>query len=380
MKSRESRVGRVAQVAVAFGGPSPEHDISILTGLQAALSLVQDGQDVICLYWTKSGRWQRVSPMLEAAEFLNPDIEGAVDLDFSLARGFVERRRRRSQPLAVEVVLNCCHGPPGEDGSLAALMQLAGICVTGPSPSAAALAMDKLSTTSLAQSIGIPSIPTIVWPPSLDPGIVMPEPPWIVKPRWGGSSIDIEAGVEDVETVEALANTGTRRAGMLVQSFLDGWIDLNVAVRTHPTVVCSAVERPLRGNTPILGYQDKYLSGDSGTGMDFAPRELPADIPQEIHDSIRQYSIQLIQAMGLTGAPRVDYLWDGDRRILMCEVNPIPGAWANHLWQEIGISRLALYEGLIDEALASPSRPLQWSGSSDGRALRASGEIARKLI
>ncbi len=369
------------QIAVAFGGPSPEHDISILTGLQAALALLQDGQDVICLYWTRSGRWQRVPPMLEAAAFLNPDIEGAVDLDFSLKEGFLERRRRRFQPLTVEVILNCCHGGPGEDGSLAALMQLADIRMTGPSPEAAALAMDKLSTTALAQAIGVPSIPAIVWPPSLGSGIVMPEPPWIVKPRWGGSSIDIEAMVDNVETLEALANTGTRRAGMLIQSYLNGWIDLNVAVRTYPTIGCSSVERPLRDDrSTILSYKDKYLSSDSGAGMDFAPRELPANIPQKIHESICQYSIWLIKSMGLTGAPRVDYLWDGDQTVLMCEVNPIPGAWANHLWLEAGISRLTLYNNLIEEAMISPPWPLRWNVSSDGRALRASGEISGKLL
>src|SRR5829696_4096143 len=220
-------------IGVVFGGPSPEHDISILTGLQAARVLSDAGRDVACVYWTKTGDWLRVEPDLEAKAFLDPDLKGT-PLELQVPGGFVERKRMRgSAEVALDVVLNACPGGPGEDGSLAALLLLAGMRVTGPTPEAAALAMDKLATAGVAQASGIPTIDTVSVRASTE-AIGLPAP-WVVKPRFGGSSLGVEAGVEDVDTARALASSGVARAGAVAQPFLAGWTDLNVAVRAHPT-------------------------------------------------------------------------------------------------------------------------------------------------
>ena len=365
-------------VGVVFGGPSPEHDISILTGLQAARSLFDNGVDVHCLYWTKSGAWRKVPATAEAVHFLEPEVDGSAPVSFEVPGGFAERRRRRVTPVALRTVLNCCHGGPGEDGTLAALLMMAGIRITGPRPGAAALAMDKLASAAVATAEGVPTIETVLWSPTHSVAGGLPERPWVVKPRWGGSSIDVEAGVDDTETVAALARRGVGRAGVLVQPYLKGWIDLNVAVRTHPRIECSAVERPILGDAAILGYKEKYLAG--GEGMESALRELPANIPATVRDEINEHAVRLAQTMDLTGAPRFDFLWDGDAKVVFCEVNPIPGAWGNYLWRESGIDRMELYEDLLAEADSSSARPHQWAPSSDGRALRMASPIAAKLL
>jgi D-alanine-D-alanine ligase len=364
----------MAMIGVAFGGASPEHDISILTGLQAARALHDDGADVCCLYWMKTGEWRRVPVTAEGADFLEPTIKDATEVDLT-GTGFVERRRRKTAPLEVDAVLNCCHGGPGEDGSLAALLRLAGLRVSGPGPQASALAMDKLATAALARAAGVPVIETVLVGAGDD--FDKPSTPWLTKPRFGGSSLGVEAGVDDLDTVRALGQTGVGRAGMLIQPYLDGWTDLNISVRTHPELQMSAIERPLRGDSAVYDYKDKYLTG--GAGMDAAPRELPAQIPDKVRDAIHGYARLLVQAFDLTGAPRIDFLWDGADEVVLCEVNAIPGAWGNHLWREAGVSRTALYRGLLAEAgQGRPALP-QWSGTSDGQALRMSGSIAAKL-
>lgn len=171
----------MAVVGVAFGGPSPEHDISILSGLQAARVLKGCGMEVVCLYWSKTGQWQLVPVDSEAKQFLEPVVPGAVDVELTVPGGFVERKRLRPHPLDITVVANCCHGGPGEDGSLAALLRLAGVRVTGPSPDAAALAMDKFATAAIAAQIGVDTIPTRLLADDID----LPTP-WVVKPRFGG--------------------------------------------------------------------------------------------------------------------------------------------------------------------------------------------------
>jgi D-alanine-D-alanine ligase len=365
----------MGMIAVVFGGPSPEHDISILTGLQAARALHEGGSEVCCLYWTKAGAWRRVPPTAEADHFLEPSVPGASDVELQVPGGFQERGRRKSTPLDIDVVLNCCHGGPGEDGSLASLLRLAGLRVTGPDPQASALAMDKLATAATARAAGIPLIETVLATDAVDP-TTLPPTPWVVKPRFGGSSIGVEAGVDDLDTVHALARAGVGRAGVLIQPFLDGWTDLNVGLRTHPSRQVSAMEKPLRGGTAVYSYNDKYLTG--GAGMDAAPRELPADVPEKVRESIVAWTHALADAFALSGAPRIDFLWDGADEIVLCEVNAIPGAMGNHLWEASGVPRLTLYRDLIAEAAAA--RPLaQWSGTSDGKALRMAGSIAGKL-
>ena len=365
----------MGMIAVVFGGPSPEHDISILTGLQAALALDKQGTDVCCLYWTKNATWLRVAPTLEPDAFLEPSPPGATDVELTVPGGFAERGRRRNTPLPIDGVLNCCHGGPGEDGSLAALLALAGVRVTGPEPEVASLAMDKLANALVARAAGVPTIDTVLVTDQAHG--TLPPPPWVAKPRFGGSSIGVEANIEDLDTVRALGQTGVGRAGMVVQPFLDGWIDLNVSVRTHPQVQVSAVERPLRGDTAVYDYQDKYLTG--GAGMDAAPRELPAQIPDKITETLTAHALTLVAALGLTGAPRIDFLWDGADDVVLCEVNSIPGAWGNHLWQASGVPRETLYRDLVAEATTGSRTKPQWAGTSDGRALRMSGSIAAKL-
>jgi D-alanine-D-alanine ligase len=357
---------------VAFGGPSPEHDISILSGLQAARVLRGSGADVACLYWTKAGQWQLVPTESEAKHFLEPVVPGAVDLELTVPGGFAERKRLRSHQLDLSVVVNCCHGGPGEDGSLTALLRLAGVRVTGPSPDAAALAMDKFATAAIAAHIGVDTIPTRLLADDID----LPTP-WVVKPRFGGSSLGVEAGVLDLDTARALARQGVSRGGCIVQPFLEGWIDLNIAVRWAPDLELSAIERPVRDDQAILDYRAKYLRGNQG--METTPRELPAKIPEAIDFRVRQMAVMVMSAMGFSGIPRIDFLWDGEQELRLCEVNAIPGALGLYLWEAAGVSRSTVLEDWISEAMRGSISPPQWAASSDGAALRVANTIASKL-
>ncbi len=372
----------MAQIGVVFGGPSPEHDISILTGLQAARALAADGADVCCLYWTKTASWLRVPVEAEAKDFLDPEPKGAVEVELRVPGGFSERRRMRANPIEIDAVLNCCHGGPGEDGTLTGLLELAGIAVSGPRPQPSALMMDKLAATGTAAAAGIRTIDTVLLPLDGDgPGVLgaLPPTPWVVKPRFGGSSLGVEAGVSDLDTARQLARRGVGRAGMLVQPLLDGWRDVNVAVRTYPELQVSEIERPLRDESTIYDYQHKYLAGGGGAGMDSAPRELPANLPPKVREQINEHARTLAHAFGITGAPRIDFLWDGADDLVLCEVNAIPGAWGAYLWQAIGVPPARLYRDLVEEARRGPVLEPQWAATSDGKALRAAGSIAAKL-
>lgn len=370
----------MTSVGVVFGGLSPEHDISILTGLQAARLLDRAGYHPVCLYWTRSGAWLRVPPDLEGLDFTAPEVPGASRVDLRVPGGFFERRRIKESVLELDVAVNCCHGGPGEDGTLAGILGLAGIRTTGPAADAAGWPMDKLASAGLVKAarlerFGIEHIPTRGLVGDLD-DIDFP-PPWVVKPRFGGSSVGVEVGIEDLETAEALANTGSGRGGAVLQPQLVAWSDLNVAVRTYPEIQCSAIERPLTSGG-LYGYGEKYLAG--ANGMESAKKELPADLPQEVVERIHGAARALTEVVGLTGTPRFDFLYDGDVRLALCEVNAIPGSLALYLWAAVGIDRCQVLVDLVAEARAkSVTVPAHWSSTTDAAALKAADTVASKL-
>jgi D-alanine-D-alanine ligase len=367
-------------IAVVFGGPSPEHDISILTGLQAARLLAEARHDVVPLYWSRSGTWLRVPKDLEGSDFVGPDIEASTTVAFRVPDGFSERRRLKDVPLHLDAVLNCCHGGPGEDGTLTALLALVGLPVTGPNAEAAAWCMDKLASAGLVLAarldrFGIEAIPTLPIVESLA-DVNFPKP-WLVKPRFGGSSVGVEVGVEDMETAQALARSGVARSGAVLQPQLLGWADLNIAVRTYPRPECSVIERPL-ATGGAYGYSEKYLAGAGG--MESARREMPANVAPDVSERIRLAALALTETVGLSGTPRIDFLYDGEDRLALCEVNGIPGSLALYLWAASGIERSQAVADLVEEAIKDGGgAPPHWSASTDRAALRAAKSVAAKL-
>ena len=236
----------MASLSVIFGGPSLEHDVSILTGLQAARVLSRNGQEPVALYWSENNEWFRVPHDLEAPAFLEGVPSGARAVSLELGGrepGFYETRslgRRNRIDISAAVV--CCHGGPGEDGRLQGLLDLAKIAYTGPSSACAALTMDKLAFGSLVESAGLAVLPRINWSSS------SPEPPfsgpYIVKPRFGGSSLGVEL-VNDVQTARDLVQTSTYlRRGAVLEQYQADVEDLYIAIRTYPELQLSLLERP----------------------------------------------------------------------------------------------------------------------------------------
>lgn len=366
----------MSRPAVLFGGPSPEHDISILTGLQAAHALQAAGRDPVAVYWAKNGEFHLVSAKLEAKDFLTGIPPKAERIELVAGVGFVTEGGRFAKRSTVELaaVLNACHGGPGEDGSLQAALDLAGVRYSGPSAAGAALGMDKLAFAGVVQSAGLATLPRH----ALSAGGPAPDftGPYIVKPRFGGSSIGIEV-TDDLDTARALLRTSPHlRAGAIVEPYRPEAIDLNVSVRVHPQVQLTPIERPLRGpGGRIYTYAEKYLGG--GDGLSSAPRELPASVPDAVAKQITDAAVAIATLAVVRGAPRIDFLWAGED-VYVNEINTIPGALAWYLWQAAGVSLPTLLGDLLDEAARTPARHYPTDGA-DGTALRAAGSIASKL-
>lgn len=376
-------------VGVLFGGPSPEHDVSILTGLQVARALLNVGQGPIeAIYWTKGEQFVSVDPALEASAFLEGPPRGAKELRFVAQPGggfFMSKPGMLGGPKERKVELgalvNCCHGGPGEDGTLQAALDMAGLPYTGPTAAGAALGMDKLAFGAVAHAAGLPTLPrALVVPGAEAPRWDDPPRPFILKPRFGGSSIGIEI-VEHWADVLRYVQLGGPHAsrGVVAEPYRAETSDVEVAARAFPTFSLSLFARALRvsGSSPILSYSDKYLGGE---GMVSAPRELPAPLPGEIQKELSDAAASVAELAGLRGVWRVDFLVDdATGQWWVNEVNTIPGSLSKYLWAGgAAIDFPVLLADMVEEAHRRPS--VSWgSAGADGTALRSAASIASKL-
>jgi D-alanine-D-alanine ligase len=362
------------RVAVAFGGPSAEHDISILTGLQAARLLAQAGTEVLPFYWDRAGNWHLVPVESEARDFVDGPPKNGVRVEAVLGPegGWRTTKGLRPKHHRPDAVLSCFHGGYAEAGGGRALFDWMALPSTGGSLYAGALSIDKLAFASTVAAAGLPALPRVALGESFrEPDFTGP---YIVKPRFGGSSIGIEV-VEDLGAARGLLKQSVHlSAGAVVEPYRTDLYDLNIAVVTHPEFRTSLIEKPLReGDDTFYSYRDKYLHE---SGINRAPREMPAPISDDLADRIRSLARQVSELVGLGSLARLDFLSDGEE-LFVNEVNNIPGAMSLYLWPDDDPARLLL--GAVEQAVAGFGREDRGTAFARGEALRAAGGIASKL-
>jgi len=368
--------------AVVFGGPSPEHEISILTGLQAERVLSAAGHAVVPIYWAPTGEWFRVPAATEAKDYLEGAPAGSTALEVRVSGepGIYRRKAFGAERIEIEAALLCLHGGVGEGGGAAAVFSLLGIPATGSTLFAGAVGMDKLAFGGLMHAAGIPSLPREAVSTLVEPSFAGP---YIVKPRFGGSSIGIEIA-DDIDAARALAATSVHlRTGAVLEPYRPALVDLNIAFRTFPSLEITPLEKPLRGDTgsALYSYAEKYLAGGAGSdaGLTSAPREFPAEVPDAVAARARELAERVAEVTRLTGIVRVDLLLDETTgELFVNEVNSIPGALSLYLWAPLQPAATVLVDALTE---ARDRRVVfAQAGFGGGAALRAAGGIAGKLV
>ena len=364
--------------AVLFGGPSPEHDISILTGLQALRELHNARRDVMGIYWTKTGSFYQVPRDVEAQSFLDGLPKGSSELTLRVgdSGGFFSTGAKlaREKRVELDAVVLCTHGGPGEDGTLQGVLDLAGVPYSGPTAAGAALGMDKWAFASVIAANQLPTLPRTLL--SHETETLSFAGPYILKPRFGGSSIGIDV-VEDLATARTRLTSNPHLArGCVIEPYRTDLTDVQIAIRTYPSFELSAIEKPLRRSetAEILDYRDKYVGGE---GMVSAPRELPARLANAQEEMIRSYARVIGEVASVRGVARIDFLWS-ERELYVNEINTIPGSLAKYLFVDPPLGFAQLLTDLLREAVERPSHRYSAAGA-DGLVLRSAGSIAAKL-
>jgi len=200
--------------------------------------------------------------------------------------------------------------------------------------------------------------------------------PYILKPRFGGSSIGIDV-VADFATAKARLGANPHFAlGCVVEPFREDLYDLQIALRTYPTLQLSQIEKPIRRSTnaEILDYRDKYVGGE---GMVSAPRELPAKLSAGQQETIEKFARTIADIASVRGVARIDFLAN-ENELYVNEINTIPGSLSKHLFVDPLLPFSQLLSDLIAEARERPAHRYSAAGA-DGLVLRSASSIASKL-
>jgi D-alanine-D-alanine ligase len=375
------------RVAVFFGGRSPEHDVSVITGLQALKAIDQQRFAAFPVYVDPRGRWFVGAALAERGNYL-PDARIAAELtEVSLAlgepgRGRLLPKRRgffaRRPPVEFDVALLAFHGVGGEDGQMQGLFETANLPYTGMRTLASAVLMDKAATKRLLRSLDIPLLPYRVVRRSRG-GLPAAEAlreslgnigfPCIVKPAHLGSSIGV-GKADDIDGVRELLPAIFRLDRQaIIEPFVPNLVEYNLAVMRggeDDAIRTSAIERPKRAEE-LLDFRQKYLSGgaDKGggakgegaasEGMLSLTREINPALQAGLEEKIRRWAVAAFAAVDGTGAPRVDfYCNEATGETWLNEINPIPGSFGYFLWEaaEPPLGFTALLSLQIEEALA----------------------------
>jgi D-alanine-D-alanine ligase len=322
------------RVAVLAGGRSSEHEISLASARSVLESLDPEDYDVVTVAIGRDGRWELGSGDGSVAETLPVPAANA-----PAALG------------AVDVVLPILHGPFGEDGTVQGLLELAGVAYVGAGVAASALCMDKDLFKKVLRDSGIPVARHV----ALRPGDSVDNPfgyPCFVKPARLGSSVGISKVHDEAELGPAVELASRHDEKVLIEELVDG-VEVEVGVLGNFEPIAS-----LPGQIVPLGhewydYASKYDEG----GMDLiVPPELPADVIEQV----QRAAVEAFRVTECEGMARADcFVVEGDR-VVVNELNTIPGFTATSVYAKLfeasGVPYPELLRRLIELALERQER------------------------
>jgi D-alanine-D-alanine ligase len=322
------------RVAVLAGGRSSEHDISVASARSVLESLDPEQYDVVTVAIGRDGRWELGTAEGSVAETLPvPAANAPATLG------------------AVDVVLPILHGPFGEDGTVQGLLELAGVAYVGAGVAASALCMDKDLFKKVLRDSGIPVAGHV----ALRPGDPVENPfgyPCFVKPARLGSSVGISKVHDEGELGPAVDLAFRHDEKVLIEEFLDG-IEVEVGVLGNFEPVAS-----LPGQIVPLGHEwyDFASKYDDG-GMDLV---IPPELPNDVIEQVQRVAVEAFRVTECEGMARADcFVLDGSR-VVVNELNTIPGFTATSVYAKLfaasGLEYPELLRRLIELALERQER------------------------
>ena len=353
-------------VGLFFGGNSVEHEVSIISGIQAFHNFDTQKYDVIPIYISRehafytgedAGKieaYRDIPALLRRLTKVTLSREG--DRVALMAPG---RFGKQKVMAYLDVAFPVVHGTNVEDGALQGYFRTLGLPFAGSDVAASAIGMDKFTQKLLYIAAGLPAVPGFTVMAEDDRNAACERItsqlslPVIVKPLDLGSSVGIKLARTSAELPDALDYAFTFTSAVLVEQAVSPLRELNVSVLgDRESARASEVEEPVMGDE-ILSYRDKYEGGGKNSkGMSGLKRRLPAPISDELRETVRDMAVKAFKALGCSGVARIDFLLNGmTGDVYVNEVNTIPGSLSFYLWEPMGVKYPALLDEMVSLAL-----------------------------
>ena len=370
------------KLALIYGSRSCEHDVSIISALQAAKHIHSEEYELIYVYIAKNGDWYSGWRLGDISLYKNFDPKAATRVIPMGENGKLVLMQHPSDKLLpighlrrvaeADVALTVLHGMHGEDGTLQGMLEMWGVPYTSSGVLGSALGMDKIAMKQVFRAGGLNVLPDIVVNRAElknDRAAVIRKIsgtlryPVYVKPANLGSSIGISRAGDEKELSEALDVAAAYDRRILVEQGIDKLMEINCSVLGFDgEAEASVTEMPVKW-TEFLSFEEKYLRGGKGTkgsgakaggakgGMASLSRRMPAPISEEMTRRVEQTAIKAFDLLDCKGVVRVDFLLDEEtNELYLGEINTIPGSLSYYLWEKKGLPFSKLIDRMVEYA------------------------------
>ncbi len=349
MKSNTSNTPSKLRLALIFGGRSGEHDVSLMSA-RSVLSVLDPAKyEVTQIGITREGQWLTGEDVI--GKFENGKLDG---LERFVLSGDPSTRTTQ---YAIDVFFPILHGTFGEDGTIQGLFEMADVAYVGAGVVGSAVGMDKGVFKEVMRANDIPIVESVLASRSdveknMNAVIEKAEKagayPLFTKPANLGSSVGVTKCHNRSDLQEGLMEAASFDRRILVERGVVDAREIEVSVLGNDEPVASVCGEVLPSRE-FYSYESKYIDGTSGLAI-------PAPLPKETSERIREYAVRAYKLIDCAGMARVDFFVEKEsNKIYLNELNTIPGftkiSMYPKLWEASGLSYAKLVDRLIELAL-----------------------------
>ena len=352
------------KLGVIFGGVSVEHEVSVISAVQAMQAIDKEKYDVIPIYITKDREWYTGEILKDMDTYTDMDLLKRYTKNVSLINKkgkFYLQSKGLFKTIVTELdlVLPIGHGTNMEDGTLQGYLQTIGIPYCESDIAASSVAQDKVTQKLVFQSKNLP-MTAFTWFYDVDytedqenilKECAKLKYPVIVKPATLGSSVGINFAKDEAELKNAIEEAIQYDKKILVEHAVENLSEVNISVLgDYKYQEVSAIEEVTTIHH-LLTYADKYMGNAKdkpSKGMAGLGRKVPAKLEKKMQSEVESVAVKAFKAVGLAGVCRIDFLIDKNgNKVYINEINSIPGSLSFYLWEPKGKK----YRELLDEII-----------------------------
>ena len=385
------------RVGVIFGGESVEHEVSIISAIQAMNKMDEEKYEIIPIYITKDREWYTGEMLkdIDVYQDLNliKNYSDNVVLYYKNGSYVLQKKNGLLRRIVreIDVAFPIVHGTNVEDGVLQGYLQTIGIPFVGSNVYASVVGQDKTYMKDIWKECNLP-MTKYVWFYDVDyrqdkeevlKKISPLHYPLIVKPATTGSSVGISVCENEEKLLEAIDEAIQYDTKIIVEEVVENLKEVNIAVMgNYENQKVSEIEEVLSANK-FLTFSDKYIGNGKGKlkgkvpvkstskGMASANRKLPADLDKKMREEVEEIAVKAFKALGSSGNSRIDFLIDEKaKKVYINEINSIPGSLAFYLWDAKDIDFTKVLDDMINIGIKDYKKRISKTHSFESNILQ----------